>query len=175
MKRSERGGILGAILVSVAAIACLAVIAVVVVVRNVHISTSEHSGGKDVSIDTPAGHLSVHARDNGGWPSSDIPKYPGAYSAKDDGGGAVVQWNSKNGDTDRGFSVAATELITPDPASKVFEYYRNELPDWVVAENRNGEMRLELKHGGYKRIIGIHERNDGTHIGVASVGEPASN
>jgi hypothetical protein len=71
--------------------------------------------------------------------------------------------------------VSALELITQDPARKVFDYYRNQLPSWVVAEDHDGEMRLELKQGGYKRIVGIHEQNDGTHIGVASVGEPASN
>lgn len=174
-RHPERGGILSALLITGLVVMCLAVIAVVFVARNVHISTNPRADGGDVSIDTPAGQLSVRAHDTGGWPSPDIPRYPGAYSTKGDGGGAVVQWNSSGGDRDRGFSVSATELITQDPARKVFEYYRNQLPSWIVAEDHDGEMRLELKRGGYKRIIGIHERNDGTHIGVASVGEPASN
>jgi hypothetical protein len=36
-------------------------------------------------------------------------------------------------------------------------------------------VRMELREGGYKRIVAIRERHDGTHIGVASIGEPASN
>jgi hypothetical protein len=55
------------------------------------------------------------------------------------------------------------------------DYYRNQLPNWVVVKERHGAVRMELREGGYKRIIGIHERYDGTHIGVASIGEPASN
>jgi hypothetical protein len=174
-RHRERGGILSALLITGVVVICVAVIAVMFVVRNVRISTTAHRDGDDVSIDTPAGHLTVRDHERGGWPSSDIPRYPGAYVSKGDGGGAEVQWNSSRGDRDRGFSVSALELITQDPARKVFDYYRNQLPSWVVAEDHDGEMRLELKQGGYKRIVGIHEQNDGTHIGVASVGEPASN
>jgi hypothetical protein len=175
MRNSERGGIIGGLLIAGLAVLCLAVIAGVFVARNIRISTSTHNGGDDVVIDTPAGHLSVRAHDDAGWASPDIPKYPGAHSGGNKGGNAVVEWNSRNAPGDRDFTVSASELITADPAGKVFEYYRNQLPAWVVAENRDGEMRLELKQGRSKRIVTIHEQSDGTHIGVASVGEPASN
>lgn len=57
----------------------------------------------------------------------------------------------------------------------MLDYYRTQLPNWMIINERAGAVRLELREGGYKRIIGIRERHDGTHIGVASVGEPASN
>jgi hypothetical protein len=66
-------------------------------------------------------------------------------------------------------------MVTSDSLDKVVDYYRNQLPNWVVVKERHGAVRMELREGGYKRIIGIHERYDGTHIGVASIGEPASN
>jgi hypothetical protein len=39
----------------------------------------------------------------------------------------------------------------------------------------HGEFHMELHEGGYKRIIAIDEKHGRTHIGVATVGEPASN
>ena len=175
MRRSERGGILAGLLITGLVIVCIAVAAGVIVARNIRISTMAREGGSDVSIDTPAGHLTVRAHEHDGWSAPDVPKYPGAYQSENHGGGAVVQWDSSTGHGDKGFSVSASEMITPDPASKVLEFYRNELPSWIVVKDNDGEARLELKEGGHKRIIGIHERHDGTHIGVASVGEPASN
>jgi hypothetical protein len=55
------------------------------------------------------------------------------------------------------------------------DYYRAQLPNWIIVNERGGGVQLELRDGGYKRIVAIHERHDGTHIGVASVGEPAAN
>jgi len=175
MKRSERGGILAGLLITGLVIVCLAVVAGIVVARNIHISATGRDGAKDVSIDTPAGHLTVRAHEQDGWAAPDIPKYPGAYETKHHGGGAVVEWNSTNGHGDKEFAVSASEMVTSDSASKVLEFYRNELPSWILVKDQDGTARLELKEGGHKRIIGIHEREDGTHIGVASVGEPASN
>ena len=66
-------------------------------------------------------------------------------------------------------------MVTSDPVDKVVDYYRAQLPNWIIVNERLGGVRLELRDGGYKRIIAIHERHDGTHIGVASVGERAAN
>jgi hypothetical protein len=72
--------------------------------------------------------------------------------------------------------VAGGEYITPDPVEKVRAWYHEHLPNWVVVSDRNGDnARFELNEGGYKRIVALRERSDGTHIGVATIGEPASN
>ena len=174
--RSRRGGILVGLLVAGAVLMCVVIAVAFSVARNVQVRTAERIDGNDVSIDTPVGHLSVHAHENGGWAASDVPVYPGARSTKNhDGGGAVVEWTSNNGHNDGGFSVAASEMVTPDSADKVIDFYRSQLPDWAIVNERDGAVRFELKESGHKRIIGIHARHDGTHIGVASIGEPASN
>ena len=98
-----------------------------------------------------------------------------ARRKKNSGGDAVIEWNSNNGAHDRGFSVTATEMVTSDSVDRVLDYYRGQLPNWIVVNEHDGGVRLELRQGGYKRIIAIHDQHDGTHIGVASVGEPASN
>lgn len=172
---NERGGILSALLLSGFVVACLALAGVVYLARNVHVtSSSNHYGGDNVSIDTPVGHLSIHAHDTPGGIPSDVPIYPGATVRRDSGGGAVFQWDSNDG-KDHGLSVSATEMFTPDPVSKVLDFYRAQLPNWIVVSEHDGATRFELHEGGYKRIIAIHGKFDGTHIGVASVGEPASN
>jgi hypothetical protein len=174
-RHRERGGILGALLITSAVIVCLTIIGGIIIARSIHVTTTARSGGDDVAIDLPGGHLDIRAHDKPGTAVKDIPIYPGAHRAESHGGDAVIQWNSNKDGGDKGFSVSASESITADPLDKVVDYYRTQLPSWTFTERRNGHVELELRDGGYKRIIGIHEEHDGTHIGVASVGEPASN
>jgi hypothetical protein len=171
----KSGGILFGLLLSALVVVCLVVAGGVFIARNVHVEETSRHGRDYVSIDTPAGHLSVRAHDNPEVAAAGVPIYPGARTNGDKGGGAVFQWDSSSGKSNGGFAVAASEMITPDPASEVVSYYRSRLPNWLIVNERNGSVRLEFHDGRYKRIIGIHERHDGTHIGVASIGEPASN
>lgn len=172
---SERGGILGALLITGVIIVCLLVVGGVIIARSVRVTTTTRNGGDDVSIDLPGGHLNIRAHEKAGTAATDIPIYPGAQVSKRNGGDAVIQWNSNNGKSDNGFSVSASESITSDPFDKVVDYYRAQLPNWMITKQRSGHVEFELHNGGYKRVVGIHEESDGTHIGVASVGEPASN
>jgi hypothetical protein len=172
---SRRGGVLAGVLLSVLAVVCLMFAVGIYIVGNLRIESHDKPGGADVSIDTPAGHLSVHAHDHRGAVPADVPVYPGARNRRDSGGGAVVEWTSNIGGSDKGFTVSASDMVTDDALDKVVDYYRAQLPNWVIVHEKHGKIRMELRQGGYKRIIGLSEENDGTHIGVASVGEPASN
>ena len=172
---SRRGGILFGFLVSGVLVVCLLIACGVFLARNIRVQTVSRNGGDDVSIDTPGGQLSIHAHDRAGSVVTGVPLYPGARNERNSGGGAVIQWNSNNGKNDTGFAVSASETVTSDPVDKVVDYYRGQLPNWIVVNEKHGAVRMELREGGYKRIIGIHEQHDGTHIGVASIGMPASN
>lgn len=171
---SERGGILGALLITGAVIVCLLIVGGIIVARSIHITTTARNGGDDVSIDLPGGHLDIRGHEKPGTAVKDIPMYPGAHASERKGGDAVIRWSSDKG-TDNGFSVSASESVTSDPFDKVVDYYHTQLPSWIFTNSRHGNVEFELHQGGYKRVIGIHEESDGTHIGVASVGEPASN
>ncbi len=171
---SRRGGVLAGLLIGAVVILCIVVASGLFVARSVKVRSAENGDGQNVSIDTPVGHLSVRAHDKAEW-ASDVPVYPGARPAKDNGGNATVEWTSNTGKNDKGFSVAASEMITPDSRDKVLDFYRTQLPTWVIAHEDDGAVRLQLTDGGYKRIVSIHRKHDGTHIGVASIGEPASN
>src|SRR5947209_4046215 len=84
---SRRGGILVGLLVAGTVLTCVLIAVAFSVARNVQVRTAERIDGNDVSIDTPVGHLSVRAHENGGWAAADVPVYPGARSTKDHDGG----------------------------------------------------------------------------------------
>jgi hypothetical protein len=160
---SRRGGVLFGLSLAGFLLLCVFAAAGLYAVRHVTV----HNG---VSIDTPAGRIDIHPHDKFDASITGVPAYPGAKSRN---GGAVVEWSSSDGSEDKGLAVA--ETVTPDPVDKVVEYYRSRLPDWNVERERGGGIKMEMDEGGTKRVIGIERKSDGTHIGVATVGEPASN
>ena len=97
---SQRGGVLFGLLVSALVIVCLAIAGVMFVARNVRVQTAGRNGGDYVSIDTPAGNLSIRAHERPGSTAADVPLYPGARSTREGGGDAVIEWNSHNGRND---------------------------------------------------------------------------
>lgn len=173
---SRRGGILLGLLLTGLVFVCLVTAFGIYVASRVVVATHDGRDAHDVSIDLPGGHLSVRAHDHPGLSVAGVPTYPGARPQHDNSGGdAVVEWNS-NGDTkDKGFAVSASGLVTDDPIDKVAAWYKKQLPDWIFEEKPGGEIHMELREGGYQRIVSLRERNGRTHIGVAAVGQPASN
>jgi hypothetical protein len=152
----------------------LASLAGVRVMRNFHFRTGPHNGGKDVAFETPAGSFRVRAHETLNLAAIGVPVYPGARRT-DSSGGAEFEWVSADGRDEKGMSVAGASFITTDPLTQVLEFYRGQFSNAIVVRERGGKVRLEYTEHGLKRIIAIHEKNDGTHIGVAAVGPPASN
>jgi len=170
---SRCGGILFGLLASVVIVVCVLTFTGIYVARSIKVSTHERRDGSDVSIDLPGGHFSVHAHDKTGAVAG-IPSYPGARMRDDSGGNAVVEWSSNLNGTDKGFAVSAQDMITGDSVQQVADFYRKELPNWLVTKDGH-QFQMELRDGGYKRIISIEAKHDGTHIGVASFGQAAAN
>lgn len=174
----RRGGVLMGILLTVATLAVVAAIVGVAIARNVRVEKTESADGKHVTINTPAGSFSIQAHKHQKLADPDLPIYPGAHSTQKSGG-ADFEWTSADGRTDKGFAVSGAEFITSDSVTQVYDFYRSNLPDWVVAHGNDGEIRFEESPGAKgaepRRFVAIREKADGTHIGVASVGEPASN
>jgi hypothetical protein len=69
----------------------------------------------------------------------------------------------------------AGEYRTQDSAREVLNFYRRQLPSLIVIKERDRGTDLEDRKGGIRRIISIHEKHDGTHIGVATIGGRESN
>jgi len=153
----------------------LGMVAVNYVANNVKVVTAHRSGGDDVAIDTPAGRINIRAHKNLDPATLGVPIYPDAKRSRE-GGGASFEWTSSDGTSDKAMAVAGGEYVTSDSVEKVQAWYHEHLPNWVVSTDRHDEnAHFELNEGGYKRIIAIREKGDGTHIVVATIGEPASN
>jgi hypothetical protein len=171
---SRRGGALGLVLFVGVSVVIVMLAGAYLIARTVRVNTTHRNRGDDVSIETPAGRMDIRAHEDLDPASIGLPIYPGATREKNSGA-ASFEWSSADGKDDKSVSVGAAALFTPDSSSKVLDWYRTQLPNWIVVTGHDGATRFELKEGGHKRIVAIRSRSDGTHIGVASVGEPASN
>ncbi|MCC6861683.1 MAG: hypothetical protein IT158_24145 [Bryobacterales bacterium] len=175
--RTERGGVLGIVLAVILGVAFLGVMAFVLaglyVARNVHVEKTETAEGESVRVSTPIGGVRVHKRENLDPEQLDIPIYPGAVLRSESGHSAGLELDF--GDEHKELNISALQYTTADPADKVLEFYRKELPHWIISRKRHNRFRIEYTEGGYKRIIGIRERHGRTEIALAAVGEPAVN
>ncbi len=176
MKPLDRrhGGIISGLLFAGMTIFLLLLVAGVIVMKTVRVRTTDGTNGHDVSIDTPAGRLSIRARDNMNPALAGVPVYPGAHRTNDSGG-ANIEWSSADGATDKNLYVVGGEFRTKDSPSDVVEFYRRQLPSVMVVSERDRTTRLEYKEGGIRRIIVITEKYGETRIGVASIGGRESN
>jgi hypothetical protein len=170
---SRRGGIISGLLFAGMMVFLALLVAGILVTRNIRVRTTEGTNGADVAIDTPGGRLNIRTSDHMNPALTGVPIYPGAYRAKD--GGANIEWNSKDGASDKNLSVIGGEFRTRDSASQVVEYYRRQLPNLMIVSENDKSTRLEYKEGGIRRIISVREENGETRIGVASIGGRESN
>lgn len=140
------------------------------VAGSVHVH--EHSRD-DVSIDIPGGRIDIRGRDQIDPGSLGIEIYPGAVRLEK-GGTATFSWSSDDGSAEKVLAVGGTQYRTGDSAARVVDWYKAQLPSWIVVRDGEG-TRLERKDGGAKRFVVIREKPEGTVIGVATAGEPGSN
>lgn len=172
----ERGGILGSILLVLGILVLITTVAIVAgglyLARHVHVTASNGKHG-NVTVETPFG--SMHVREDSKLDPKrlGVPIYPGAVVSNDGHRLATVELNF--GSDDKQFAVVAGEYTTPDPIEKVREFYRSELPHWMVSEEHHGHVQFSFTEGGYKRIVVLKERGGETRIGLASVGSPPTN
>lgn len=169
----RRGGIISGLLFAGMVVFMALFVAGVVVTRTVHVRHVNTDDGDDVAIDTPGGRLDIRAHDHMDPAINGVPIYPGAYRADD--GGAHIEWTSKDGDSDKNLYIIGGEFRTSDSVSQVVDFYRRQLPSLMIVSRRHESARLEYKDGGLKRIISITEHRGETRIGVASIGDRASN
>jgi hypothetical protein len=179
MKRSnsQKGGVLAGVVAAILILAALAVVGIFVAgmyfADNIHVQKTRSAKGDTVEVDTPIGSLRVKEHMKLDPKLIGVPVYPGAMREDNDGHAASVDFSFDSGHKE--FTVLAAEYSTGDSVEKVKEFYHRELPHWIISQKRHGGLRMEYTEDGYKRIVTITEKEGRTHIGLASVGEPAAN
>jgi len=176
-KHSERGGVLAGVLLAFLILAALAVVGVFLggmyLADNIHVQKTRGTNGETVEVETPIGSMRVQAHKKLDPKLIGVPVYPGAVREDRDGGAASFDFNYDS--SHKEFTVLAAEYSTDDSVDRVKEFYHHKLPHWMISESHDGHLRMEYTEDGYKRIVAIGEKHGRTHIGLASVGEPASN
>ena len=172
---SRRGGIISGLLSIFGVLILIAVAGGFYLARNVSVQATHRDNGESVQISVPGGRLNVQADDRVSPAALGAPLYPGAQRKPDSTGGASVRWTSNDGDDDKGVGVAGGEFVTEDSPGRVLAWYREQLPSWVMVEEKGSVVHFELKKGAQKRLVSIHGKSDGTHIAIIAIGEPASN
>jgi hypothetical protein len=127
----------------------------------------------DTTVETPFG--SVRVRDNARLDPKHmgVPIYPGAVRVHDSRN--LASFHFDFGDVHKAFAISAAEYRTSDSVDQVTDFYRDQLPHWLISQKENGCMQLSFTRHGYRRFVAIHEDDGETRIALASVGEPASN
>jgi hypothetical protein len=174
---SERGGVLAGVLAAFLILSALAVVGVflagVYVADNIHVEKTHNSKGETVQVDTPIGSMRVQQHKKLDPKLIGVPVYPDAIPEDEDHHAASVDFSFDSGHKE--FTVLAADYSTTDSVDQVKQFYHRELPHWMITEKRSGGVHMEYTEDGYKRIVVISEKHGRTWIGLASVGEPASN
>ncbi|HTQ58531.1 MAG TPA: hypothetical protein VMI94_28910 [Bryobacteraceae bacterium] len=170
-----RGGAIAGIVLTVLVLAILSVVSLASL--GVYVAGHWRVSGWDArgesTLETPFGSVRLRENDRVGPAAMGVPVYPGAV--RDDDSRKLTTFRIDLGDHHKAFAVAAAGYRTSDSVEQVTEYYRRRLPHWMIADKGDGRVELSFTRGGYRRFVAICEEDGETHIGLASVGEPASN
>jgi hypothetical protein len=171
----RRGGALAGIMLMVLMIGVVGIAALVTTGLYVadRVRVSERDTPEETTVETPFG--SVHVRENSRFDPKHmgVPIYPGA--TRDDDSRKLASFRFDFGDVHKAFAVSAATYRTSDSIDRVTDFYRGELPHWLISQKEDGGLQLSFTRHGYKRFVAICEDDGETRIALASVGEPASN
>ena len=174
-RNNRRGGALAGIMLVVLMLGVLGIAALVTMGLYVadNVSVTERSARGETTVETPFG--SVHLRDNARLDPRQmgVPIYPGAVRNEDSR--KLASFHFDFGDVHKAFAFSAAEYRTSDSVDRVTDFYRDQLPHWLISQKEDGCMQLSFTKHGYKRFVAIYEDGGETRIALASVGEPASN
>jgi hypothetical protein len=171
----RRGGALAGIILIVLMIGVVGIAALVTTGLYVadHVRVSDSGVRDETTVETPFG--SVHVREDSRFDPKHmgVPIYPGAK--RDDDSRKLASFRFDFGDVHKAFAVSAATYRTSDSIDRVTDFYRGELPHWLISQREDGGLQLSFTRHGYKRFVAICEEDGETRIALASVGEPASN
>jgi len=174
-RNGRRGGALAGIILTVLMLGALGIAALVVTGVYVadHVSVTESDARGETTVETPFGTFRVRDRGRLDPKHMGVPIYPGAVREEDSR--KLASFHFDFGDVHKAFAFSAAEYRTSDSVDRVTDFYRSQLPHWLISQREDGRMQLSFTKHGYKRFVCIYEDGGETRIALASVGEPASN
>lgn len=140
--------------------------------HSVHVNVAETgSDRKVVTVKTPVGSLKISKEQNVSDLGLGLPIYPGATRAADSGDDNSVSlaFDLPN---DTNLRIAAAKFNTPDPVSKVQEFYKQQLGGDVTSftqTNRDGKVVFEMKYGEQNKVVSLTPHDRGTRIDLVRI------
>jgi hypothetical protein len=140
--------------------------------HGVQIKVSEPSSDrKVVTVRTPIGNFKIAKEQNVSDLHLGLPVYPGATRATDssDDNSVSLAFNLPN---ETNLRIAAAKFNTPDPISKVQEFYRQQLGVEATSfthTNRDGKVVVEMKYGEQNKVISLTPHDGGTRIDLVRI------
>lgn len=171
--RRQAGGVVAGIAITILVLLGLLIAGAVLFIHNIRVEESVSQGRKTVRLETPIGSLRLREQSRLDPRRLGLPVYPGATATSKPSKSVNLEFDF--GGSEKQFNVVATEYSTTDPAEKVIEFYRKDLPQWVFTARHNGSVEIKYSEKGCQRIVAIHEEGGGTRITLAQAGEEQVN
>jgi hypothetical protein len=174
-RNSRRGGALAGIILTVLTLGLLGLTVLVAIGLHVahNVRVTDSATRDETTVETPFGSLHVRENDSLDPQHMGVPIYPGAVRERHSRKHASLRFDF--GDVHKAFALSAAEYRTSDSVDRVTDFYRDQLPHWLISQKDDGRMQFSFTRHGYRRFICIYEDDGETRIALASVGEPESN
>jgi len=140
--------------------------------HGVHIKVSEPSSDtKVVTVKTPVGNFKIAKEQGISDLQLGLPVYPGATRAEDssDENSVSLAFDLPN---QTNLRIAAAKFNTPDPLSKVQDFYKKQLGGETTSfsqTNRDGKVVFEMKYNEQDKVVSLSPLDGGTRIDLVRI------
>ena len=140
--------------------------------HSVHIKVSEPSSETKVAtVKTPMGNFRIAKEQSVSDLHLGLPVYPGATRAEDssDDNSVSLGFDLPN---ETNLRIAAAKFNTPDPLSKVQEFYKKQLGGEITSfsqTDRDGKVVFEMKYNEQDKIVSLSPHDGGTRIDLVRI------
>ena len=129
------------------------------------------SDRKVVTVKTPMGNFKIAKEQNVSDLHLGLPLYPGATRAEDssDDNSVSVAFDLPN---ETNLRIAVAKFSTPDPISKVQEFYKKHLGGEVTSvkqTNDEGKVVFEMKYNEQDKVVSLSPHDGGTRIALVRI------
>ena len=117
-----------------------------------HVRVTETSARDETTVETPFG--AVRVRDNARLDPRHmgVPIYPGAV--REDDSRKLASFRFDFGDVHKAFAISAAEYRTSDSVDRVTDFYRDQLPHWLISQKDERRHAIVLHQARLQEVRG---------------------